>query len=242
MWRIVWLMIFSCSLLTGCVEKTSKLQSDFRVDDSKVFRDSFSIRDKTIPLPPGDWKIMVSTPDKDFYSIGLIQEHAGKTFSYIVIYVDSLELNREFGYTPWEALKRSDMHHVVSIKNNNGEAQNGWWVNNFIPTFTTKEDNLTVKAAAAYVLSHNLIIPNDAIKIAHRITGEHPYKKRYLQVEYTYNPEGAGFSPGPKASWETSDWNAVRVNEDPRKVQFIKELIQKHTVMHEKIKAGFHPK
>lgn len=242
MWKLSVVFLLSMLLITSCIVKSVDLKNDYLADDNKVFRDSFSIRGKTIPLPPGDWKIMASGYDYDkFFRVFLVQEHNGKLFHYITIQVDSLELNREYGYNVSEVLNRKNMHHVVVVKNIAGEEREGWYINNFIIGLTPKEDQSEVyNDAAAYFKSHNYLISNDCIEVGHILSGKMPYKKRLLIVRYMYNPEIAGFPPSQKGSWETSDWNAMRVNEDPRKVEYIKELIKKHTDMHEKIKAGFH--
>lgn len=242
--KMLLLFFFIPFLITGCVEKSATLQDQFQPDDAKIFRDSFSIRDKTVPLPPGDWKIQASGFDTEkFFRVFLIQEHENKSFSYITIQVDSIELDREYGYWKSKELKRTDMHHVVEVRNGDGEEQEGWWVNNFIITITPKEDLIKIyNDAITYLKSHNFVIPNDIIEVGHVLTGKHPYKKRLLIVKYKYNPEAAGFSPTPKAEWATSDWNAMRVTVDPKKVEYINDLINQHALMHEKIKAGFHPK
>ena len=240
--KIVWSIIFCVFLLTGCVEKTSTLEKGYLVNDTKVFKDTFDIRGKIIPLPPGDWRIAGSGLNAEkFFVVFLFQEHPGKLFSYIHISVDSLDLIREYGYKPSEDIKRNDMHHTVLVGNTNGEAQDWWLVNNVVVNFNPKDNKLALNEAAAYIKSHNYIISHDMIKVEHFLSGKHPNKKRHLSVSYVYNPEAVGFPPGQKSEWKTSDWNAMRINEDPRKTAFIKELIEKHTVMHEKIKAGFHP-
>ena len=240
--NMFWAICFSFFLLTGCVEQTANLETVFKPDDNNIFRDSFSIRDKTIPLPEGEWKIISSGFDSDnFFYVVLIQEHPGEIFSYVTVQVDSIQLNREGGNFKNKDLERSDMLRVFKHKNVQGEPVDGWFINNFIPTFTAKDsDSQFQKDASRYVASHKLIISDDMILVSHLFTGSHPYKKRLLRVRYAYNPEAAGFSPSPKSSWSTSEWNAVRFNTDPQKVAYIDELTEKHTLIHEQIKAGFH--
>jgi hypothetical protein len=239
--QIVWLAAVSLFLLTGCVAGSSKLAEDYSVHNENIYKESITIRDKIIPLPMGDWKIIANGETNGFFKLYLLQEHEGKIFSYIRISVDTLALNREGGYAPWKALDRTDMHYVVNNNNSRGEAQDGWYVNNNIVHFAGKNPDKVTVAAAAFIKSHGYIISNDMIRGSHRLTGKHPYKKRYLSVHYYYNPEADGFSPGQKASWTTSDWNAMRVNEDQRKVEYIENIIAEQTVMHKKMKAGFHP-
>ena len=241
MWKFV-IAIFYCCLLFGCVEKSSNLQNEFKASDSITFRDELTIREKTIPLPPGEWKVISSGYDSEkFFSVHLIQEHPGKLFSLIVISVDSLELNREYGYKKNVSIDRLDLNYKVMNKNTDGDEQDWWYVNNYIITATPKEGKPVLNEGINYIRSHGYIISSDYILTRHYLTGKHPYKKRYLEIEYYNNPEIAGFPPGPKSEWATSDWNASRVNADQRKVQYINDLIKEHTIVHEKLKAGFHP-
>jgi hypothetical protein len=235
---IVWSLIF----LSGCVDKSTNLQEQYMANDSKVYKGSFHIRGKTVPLPPGEWKIMANGFDSDkFFQLYLVHEHPGKIFQSIWICVDSIELNREYGYSIADVAKRLDMHHVVTNKHIAGEPHDWWFVNNQSAGFNKKEGKPVLNEAIDYIKSHNLVTSNDYVFVRHRLTGSHPYKKRYLDVEYYYNPEVEGFPQGDKSEWRNSDWNATRVNEDPRKSGFIKELINKHNSIHQQLKAGFHP-
>ena len=155
--------LFLLSLLViGCAKVESPLEKQFRTDDSVVFKDSFLLRDKTIPLPPGDWRIAGKGFDVDkFFYISLIQEHKGNIFSYVVIQVDTLELNRDGCYIKSEVLEKEGMHHIVKIKNVAGEGTDGWYVDNRIVTITLGEEKMDyVKEFANYIKSHKLVISN----------------------------------------------------------------------------------
>jgi hypothetical protein len=114
-------------------------------------------------------------------------------------------------------------------------------INNIVVNFNPKDNYSALNEAANYIKSHNYIISHDMIIAQHFLTGKHPHKKRHLSVSYIYNPEAIGFPPGQKSDWKTSDWNAMRVNTDPKKVAFITDLIKQHTLIHQQIKSGFHP-
>lgn len=242
MQNLKFLMITLLFLTTGCVAGSSYLAESFPAGTSTVYTKEITVRGKTIPLLPGEWKIVASGMDKKkFFKIYLIQEFENKQFNYTNIQVDTLEVDREYGYVPWKALKRKDMHYVIADENSSGEAQDGWYVNNLLMEFTHSKKAPIYNKAVEYIRENNLVIPNDMIKASHRLTGKHPYKKRYLRVNYYYNPELDGFAPGPKASWATSDWNAMRISEDPQKVVYMDNIIDTHNALQVKIKAGFHP-
>lgn len=241
MWRFL-LIFCCCGLLLGCVERSSKLQEEVKASDVITFKDNFTIRGKTIPLPPGEWKIISSGYDSEkFFEVYFIQEHPGKKISCIFLAVDSIELNREGGYSKNKDIDRLDMHYKVVNKTTASDEQDWWYVNNFIITAIPKEGRPVRNEAIKYIKSHGYVISPDYIQVHHRLTGKHPYKKRYLHVEYYYNPEAAGFPSGSTTEWATSGWNATRINTDQRKVQYVNDLVKEHTLLHEKLKAGFHP-
>lgn len=239
--QVIWLILLFTLVLTGCNSvNTSKLTDLYNPAHNEIFKESITIRNKRVPLPPGDWKVIASGTRGDFFRLYLLQEHQEKLFSSIYIAVDTLELNREGGYKNWKDLSRNDIHHVSSEGNISGEAQSGWIINNNIMTYLPKKEKHVRNQAISYIKDNGYALSNDNIVAMHRVTGEHPNYKRYLHVNYYYNPETEGFSPGPKASWSTSDWNAARVHEDPRKVDYINELIARHEKIHKQMKAGFH--
>ena len=241
MWKIV-VLLFCCSFLFGCVEKSSNSQSEFKASDAITYQDEFKIRGKTIPLPPGEWRIISSgLNSQKLFQVYFIQEHTEKIFSSVVISVDSLQLNSEFGYKKSETLDRLDLLYKAVHKNTAGEEQDWWYVNNYIFIATPKNGNPALNEAIDYMKSHGFVISSDYILVRHLLTGKHPYRNRFLEVSYYYNPEVAGFPSVTKSEWATSDWNSSRINAYQQKVQYIDDLVEDNTIIHEKLKAGFHP-
>lgn len=219
----------ACSTLTS-LEKNILPES--------IYENSIQVGTKNVPLPEGKWIVIGRGISDDFFIVYLLNEHENRLFSYIKITVDSPYLEAKYGYSASKDLNRNNMHHVVSNSNSVGEAQDGWYINNAIVHFTPKNKSSAVGAAADYIKSHNYTISNNMIKVAHRFTGKLS-KGRFLQVEYNYNPEAHGFPKSNSENWNTSEWNAVRTNNDPRKVAFIDKLKSEHEQWHEKVKNGF---
>lgn len=240
--KALFLMAFSLVLLlSGCVEKSGNLTNEYAANESKIYKDIFVVRGKRIPLPPGEWRIAVSGLNAEkFFIVYLVKGYNTKNFDYIRISVDSLELQREFGYKVSEEPKRKDLHSSVVNKNVASEAQDWWIVNNRIMNYTPKADDLLSNQMVEYFKSHNYITSHDMVYAEHFLSGEHPFKHRHLSVTYNYSPEAEGFAPGEKGTWATSEWNAVRIHEDKRKADFVKELIEKHKAIHAQLQAGFH--
>lgn len=239
--KLIWLTIAAAMLCTGCISGTSRLTADYNAANRSIYNDFFWIRDKRVPLPPGDWRIIASGVEQDFFKMYMLQELSERRFSYIYLSVDTAELKRESGYAPWNAMKRENMHFVSAISNTDGEPQDGWYINNDPGHFSGKQEGAVLEQATDYIRSRGYVISHDMIRVSHRVTGKHPHKSRYLYVNYFYNPEADGFPAEPKSSWSLSAWNAMQVNKDPRKIAYIDNLIDEHTVIHDKIVAGFHP-
>lgn len=239
MWKIA-ILLFCCGFLFGCVENSANLQAEFK--ESDTYKDEFKIRGKAIPLPPGEWRIISSgLTSHKLFQVYFLQEHLEKKFSSVVISVDSLQLNSEFGYKKSETLDRLDLLYKAVHKNTGGEEQDWWYVNNYIFIATPKHGNPALNQAIDYIKSHGLVISSDYILARHLLTGAHPHKNRYLEVSYYYNPEVAGFPSVTNSQWATSDWNSSRINASKERVQYIDDIIKENTVSHERLKAGFHP-
>jgi len=233
-------LLFICSLLLlGCVASSPSLMQEFNPANSHIYRDSIHLRGKTIPLPPGDWKVFASGIERDFFKVFLLQEYPGKLFRHIFVSVDTLVLDRNI-YLPSEELDRSDLHHTVIKSRTPGEPQNSWYVSNTRIHFTPKKDEKVFAAAAEYLRSHGYVVSHDMVRVSHLLTGKHPYTGRYLLVNYYYNPETDGFPPGPLSSRNTSQWNPMNINIDPKKVNYVDKIIEKHTLMHNQLESGFH--
>ncbi len=234
-------LFFLCFfLLFGCVASSSSLMQQYNPGNNSVYRESIYLRGKTIPLPPGDWKIIASGIERDFFKLYLLQECPGKLFRHIFISVDTLELERK-KFSPSDELERTDLHHKIIKNGTPGEPQNSWYVSNTRIHFTPKKNVKVLAEAAEYIRSHGYVVSHDMLRGSHLLTGKRPFTERYLLVNYYYNPETDGFPPGPLSSRNTSQWNPMNVNTDQAKVDYITKIINKNSIIHRQLERGFHP-
>jgi len=228
-------VVFLSVFLFACVPAGKSLTESARIGTD--YEKEITLGSKVIPLPPGQWKVIASGISGDFFKVYLLKEHTGKKFSYITIKVESLQVNRKWGYNSSNYFNRTNMHFAKVYSNTNSLAQDAWAINHIIIHFDEKPDKPVLSQACKYLKENNYVISDVMIGVAHRFTGKH-VKERFLVVNYYYNPEAEGIIPVPKSNWTTSDWHKMRISKDPQKVAFIEKLKIDHTEMHEKIRQG----
>jgi len=221
-------------LLTGCITPGSIKTNPI----GKVYKNSIQLRNKIIPLPVGEWKVIgrgFRTEEKYFELYLLKETKRGEIHSTIVITADTLN-NEYTGYKSSKYCKRINVHHVVVKNNARQRAQDCWLINHIRMSVNPKRAAL--KEAYNYLESNRFVLPKNMIQVFHRFTGKYK-KSKFLTVSYYYNPEVEGFEPPTEANWSSSDWHPLQINKDPKKVKYIERLKKEGAIMHEKIREGF---
>jgi hypothetical protein len=224
---------------TACSGLTS-LEKEITVE--KEYENDIKVGNKTIPLPEGKWKVVGRglTSNDSFFIVYLFQEKPDGLFSYLMITTESPFSSSSgfFGYKRDDNFDRTNMLYVKSISNKEGEAQEGWYINNSICHFAQDSKTKAEIASKEYIKSHNLTISNDMISVTHRFASKGPGNS-YLRVEYFYNPEADGFQKSTSEYWSTSPWNSIRINSDQNKVAYVEKLKKYHAEIHDRIKTDY---
>jgi len=233
----VCLLLVLSLFLTNSLAAAGSLEADNPV--GKVCKDTIQLGGKTVPLPNGEWRVIAAGSDNEgFFHIYLLKEHGEQRFSYTYIKVGLPTQQRRHGYDLSKQLNRVDMLYVVEHVNIQEGAQDGWWINHFSPNFLSDKKSPIAIEAGKYIASNNYIVPNLMVLASHRLVG-HKDKNKFLTVLYAYNLETEGFAQAQNSDWASSDWHVTKINQDPKKVEFIERLKTEHTALHEKIRAGF---
>ena len=220
--------------LTGCITpgliKTNPV--------GKVYKNSIQLRNKTIPLPEGEWKVIgrgFRTQEK-YFELFLLKETKRKEFHSGIIITTDTPMNDYNGYLASKYFKRTNLHHVVVKNNATGGAQDCWLINHI--RMAVNPNRPARKEAYNYFESNHILIPKNTIEVSHRFTGKY-HKSKFLEVNYYYNPEVEGFEPPTEANWSTSDWHPLQIIKYPKKVEYIERLKKEGVIMHEKVREGF---
>ncbi len=229
------MLVLMLLLQAGCANVTGN-KSQYNV--GSVYENSIKLGMKSIPLPEGTWTVIATDVVNNFRIIGLLKEQKDNLFSCIWISVESPYKEAKYGYSPSKNLDRKNMLYVVNNENRSGEAQDGWYINHIISSFSPSEYYQVYRDASAYIKAKGYRISSNMVQVTHRLTGRFQ-KEKYLNVRYYYNPEAEGIPTASFDNWSTSDWHVMRIDQFPEKVAFVEALKKEHTALHEKIKLGF---
>ena len=233
--KYLFVLVGACALLIAGCATTPNLELSNPV--GTVYEGEITLGTKNIPLPEGEWKVIASGEENNFFKIFLLKEYENKKFSYVYIAVDTPMLSRDYGYTPSKFFERIDLHYKVVKSNGSGQAQDAWAINHNMIHFSPNPKFAIMNKAAEYIRSNGYIISSPMVSVKHRMTGWRN-KRRYLEVTYYYNPEAYGIAPAEQTSWKYSDWHMERVGQFSEKVAFIEKMKIEGAEMHERIKQG----
>lgn len=163
-----------------------------------------------------------------------------KPDTIIVINRDTLS-NSYNGYVPSHDLKRTDMLHVVSKNNKKQKAQDGWFINHLRYIAPSEKASDANRQSFKHLIDNKLVMPGNLIYAQHRFTGPNKQSK-YLTYKIYFNPETRRFAPPVNAGCASSDWNILKINNDPKKLAFIETIKQEQSIFHEKLHTVFYKK
>jgi len=142
-------------LLTSCATPSIKQNNPI----GKVYKDSVQLRNKTIPLLEGEWKVIgrgFSGMNNEYFQLVLIKETERREMhSSIIIATDTLR-NSYIGYLPCKYCNRMDVHHIAVKNNARGGAQDCWLINHYQMSVNPKRQ--AIKEAYNYMISNHCTI------------------------------------------------------------------------------------
>ncbi len=229
-------------VVAGCTSHTNPIKDN---PINETYQETITLNNMVVPLPEGEWEVAGRGffRDRDFFGIFLVNIDETTPQAIIFIKRDSPYydyVTRYSGYPSSVDLEREDMLHVVSNRNEPGEARDGWFIDHTQLEFSSKIflESQAHREVFKYFLEHNIQIPANFIKITHLLTGDQ-IKYRYLQYDILINPEAEGFEPPNDPSWLSSDWNMKNISNDPGKLSFIEKLKGEGEVFHEELQYAF---
>ena len=234
--KTIWVIIMCSFLFLGCIKYISPV--DMNPIGTKYIG-TINLRGMDLPLPKGEWEVVGRSFYKNhkFVQIILEKDVGNKPDTIISINRDTRN-NSYSGYSPSRTLKRTNMLYVVSNNNKNQEAQDGWYINHIRYASPGKKASDANKEAFQHIINNKLAMPGNFLKIKHRFTGSGNSKK-FLTYTIYLNPEVHGFSPPTNSEWASSDWNILKINNDPEKVVFIEKIKHEQAKYHNSLRNAF---
>lgn len=252
------LAILTAGLLAGCALNDGReLALSLKLPLSGVqVADTFSIGDKRIPLPPGEWTVIGTGVEKDgdrgFHTssmLALIQKDQVLAAAEISTNIPIPKATADGkpksgtgeGWPTHQGCIRDDMHFLKVHANVRLGEQDCWWVNHWRMHRSGLAASEHWKKAQKYLAENKIKAPLDMIGVTYRLAN----KDHYLTVNYFVSQRPSDFDGQNDVhwsvdSWETSVWHPDRVKKEPKRIKYINDVIAWGETWHPKIKELFY--
>lgn len=236
---VLWTIGLFAILSSGCVKYVNPVDLN---PTGKKYVGTINVRNMELPLPEGEWEVVASCflNNRNNFNVILEKDEDNRPHTIISIMRETLQ-NSYTGYLSHKDLKRKDMIYVVSINNKRGEGFDGWFINHLRYRLPNDQSSKAHRSMFQNFIDKKLVLPGNFVYISHLFGGAKPSNK-ILKYKIYLNPETRGFTPPSNSEWGSSDWNILKINNDPKKLAFIEEVKQEQSVFHEKLHTVFYKK
>lgn len=203
------------------------------------FVGSLKVDRVVVPLPEGTWvvagnQIWRNNANTPLLNIWLVQIDEGVVRGVIWGWV-SADYARG-GYAISETCNRTNMHFIKKFANYDGREQDCYWVNHW--RMAVGDPNKADLQTRRYLESQGVRLPGAMLSAGYRFAD----RGRYMELDYLFNPELAGFPPARRTDWNVSDWHPDNIIADENRKAYIQSVIDWATEAYPTVKAGFRGK
>lgn len=235
--RILTLLLLTWMTISfsGCVQHSNFIETN---PIGKVYEDAITLREMTLPLPEGKWVVVGRGPSDSGNYLQLCLNKVVDDQIHAAIFIIRDSATTEYtGYKPIKAFKRDDILYSTSKKKMSGRGQDGWYINHIRLSFSGTKTRAN-KEALQYIKDNKLVLPGNFIMTSHVFTGTSNTSK-FLRYSVYINPDLEGIRPTSEADWAASEWNILKINKHPEKLEYIEKTKEEGAAFHQKLKAAF---
>ena len=186
----------------------------------KIVEDLTTIAGQQVPLPAGKWlglayfKGAPNTTSGDSAVFGKVEK--GRIVEMVAINAFK-HANQKNGFPSFRACDRTDYVHINRDRNDAFGPQRCWWVNHATQIWDSQP---IFQAAKGVIEQRNLVAPAVLMNVGYRRANENGFVTAF----YYFSPEEAGIQT-PATTWSNSEWHKDRIANDPKRTEYIKELL-----------------
>ena len=175
---------------------------------------------QTVPLPEGEWvglshfKGSPNKPQGDSVVLGKLE--GGRLVGMIALSAHRHAAGEERGYPAFNACDRTDYVFIDRTSNNANGEQRCWWINHAASPWTEQP---VFRAAQTALDARKATVSDLYMNVGFRFAS----KVGYVTVFYYFDPVIDGITTS-SSNWKDSQWNASRIAEDPRRMQYVAKL------------------
>ena len=198
-----------------------------------------------VPLPEGKWRLVDTHLDGGEIS-GILVRSKQRRVSQLIDFNTLSQPPESKGPIKWpqsyDFCSRKDFIYMGKSESANTlwntgpgrDTQDCWGINHWPMTFSGSIPTQLL-ALRDYVEKNNLELPITMIAVQYRRSGQ----RKFMSMNYYFNPELEGFAPPERAEWRTNDWHRDRYSLDPKKKAYIENLIRWGAEWHAQVDRGF---
>ena len=185
----------------------------------KEFEDTIPVGGQSVPLPPGKWtglaffRAAPNSSQGDSVVLGRFEK--GKLVGMVAANAQKFPAGVAPGVPVYRPCERKDYLFVDRQINDAFGEQRCWWINHA----TGLWDGEPIFKAAKGVAEQHGAVPNVFVNVAFRRAD----RQGFVTAFYLHDPGESGIS-STIGAWRSSEWHRDRVAQDPRRVEYVKEL------------------
>lgn len=248
-------LILIAGIAAGCAATPGEMPTSLMQPPlGTQFTEAVTIANKRVPLPSGLWTVIGTQIEKNgergYRTVNMLAKIKDKSVLAAVEIYTNLPVRKKSvggvfsgnnapkGWLTVRSCTRDDMHFLKVYANSSLGDQDCWWVNH--RRMDGPPDTGHWQESRKYLAENQISAPLDMITVSFRLADQ----ADYLTVNYFFNTETTGLEPAQDVNWKvhtwkTSDWHPDQVKDDPKKRQYIQNLISWGDRWHKKIKASF---
>lgn len=186
---------------------------------NKIFDGEITVAGQRIPLPPGRWKGLaffrgpLNTAQGDSVVLGQIEQNMVTGIIAVNAYTHAVG---NTGFPEFSGCNRTDYVHLSRQINNTFGLQRCWWINHG----TNIWDQALFRAAKSVLSEQGASPPMVLVNVAFRRASANGFATTF----YYFNPEAVGIL-SQATTWSESEWHKSRLSTDPKRVEYVKKLL-----------------
>jgi hypothetical protein len=227
-------IVEAAALAMACGAAMAQERSVHLMPPGTVVKESFTLVDKTVPLPEGEF-VFVATQVRDATHVK--GEWIRQRVQLVSVYLAQLDgdqlraevlattvLDPRFTYSKWEdePCNRSDTLFRLDLSRNPGYQQNCLQINHITKIYTRQPPGI-YGDAYAWLQQRAVRLP---VEVVIQATVTRIEVGERLSVTHRFNPAAYGCDVGKNASWATSAWHPNAFGKDAQRNQFVASVVE----------------
>lgn len=248
-------ILMAAGIIAGCAPAARDLPTPLQLSPvGAEATGTYSIGNKSIPLPDGVWTVIGTQIVKDggrgFQTAHMLARIEDKTVQSAVEVYTNIAIRKSApggaanqGWLTDQNCTRDNMHFAKVHANVRLGEQDCWWVNHWRMHRSGGGNTEHWMESRKYLADNRIEAPLDMVAVSYRLAN----KVDYLTLNYFFNPEISGFEAEKNIhwsihTWETSAWHPDQTKENEKKQAYIEDLISWGKAWRIKVKALFDTK